>query len=230
MIAVVGISRNEVDICQQWLDHHTCEGIDWFYIADASDDGTREILEAHSRVTVFDDTDQYVQQAAWTNRLAAIAGGEGATWVLPVDLDEFVYAPSGATVAETLADCPHDTLCLTCWPHRDWDTRYEAQHRLPKVAFRYRPDAWIEVGNHSVTGPPGVYDVLAMRELQYRGYDHFVRKVKERTAVLSPQDLATGVGIHCTRLASLGDDELRIEWDAMCSAATVYDPIPSHTL
>jgi hypothetical protein len=230
MIAIVAICKDEVDIVERWLDHHFAEGVDWAYIADASTDGTREILEAHNRVTVLPDTDQYVQQAAWTNRLAVMAGDEGADWILPTDLDEFVYAPSGATVAEALADCPHGVLALTCWPHLDWDTRYEAPHRLPKVCYRYRPDAWVAVGNHSVTGPPGVYDVLAMRELQYRGYDHFVRKVRERSAVLSPQDRAVGVGSHCTRLDGWSDDQMRVEWESHIAAPTVYDPIPSHVL
>ena len=97
MIAIVGICKNEIDIIDLWLQHHIAEGVDHFYIADASNDGTREILEANNAVTVFVDDDQFVQQSRWTNHLASIAANDGAEWICPTDIDEFAYANSGDT-------------------------------------------------------------------------------------------------------------------------------------
>ena len=234
MIAVCGIVKNEIDIISLWLHHTFAEGIDHIYLADGcSTDGTREMLDQAAKesgqVTVLTDDDEYVHQADWTNRLAAMAAEEGATWICPTDVDEFLYAPSGATVAETLLDCLHNKLFLTCWPHVDWRTKFEQSQPLPKVAYRWSPDAKVTVGNHDVTLPGGEFGLLEMRELQFRGFDHFVTKVKARDAVVSPADKAIGVGWHCTRLANASLEELQTEWDQMMARPTVYDPIPTHT-
>ncbi len=230
MIAVVGICRDEADIADRWVRHTLAEGVDRIYIADASSDGTREILRSFDAVTVFEDADPHVQQAAWTNRLAAVAADDGAEWLIPTDLDEFIYAPTGETVADALKECPHDKLYLTCWPHLDWQTKFTEPHRLPKVAFRYQPGAQVTTGNHEVSIPGGEYGVLAMRELQYRGFEHFVQKTHARSAVLSPADRALGVGSHCTQYDGWDDERMMVEWNRLTILPTVNDPIPTHVL
>ena len=227
MIAIVGICKNEIDIIDLWLQHHIAEGVDHFYIADASNDSTREILEANNAVTVFVDDDQFVQQSRWTNHLASIAANDGAEWICPTDIDEFAYANSGDTIAMTLRECQFDKRYLRCWPHKNWQIKYEAPHQLPKVVYRYCASAQVTVGNHDVSLSGGEYNVLSMRELQYRSFEHFVNKTRARNDVVSPQDKSSGIGWHHTRREHMTDDEMRHEWEVMQSRPTVHDPVPS---
>ncbi len=226
-VAIVAICRNEADIADLWIRHHLAEEISHIYVADASTDGTKEIFRSFDEVTVLDDTNEFCLQAEWTNRLAAMAGDAGHEWICPADVDEFFYAVSGRTITEELSDCPHDVLCARSYQHLDWNTRLIAPQRLPKVVFRWSPERQLTMGNHSVVGPACVYDVLDLRELKYRGPNHFIRKTRERNATLEPGARARGEAAHHQYLANKSDEELRVEWEAMKQTPIVCDQIPS---
>jgi hypothetical protein len=106
MIFAVMMVRNERDILPVNLRYHLDQGIDHILVADnGSTDGTAEILEefaATNRVHVFARPGPF-HQADTTTELAREAFLRGATWVLPIDADEFWHVPGGR-LDDVLAD------------------------------------------------------------------------------------------------------------------------------
>ena len=97
-IFAVMMVRNEADILRVNLLHHLALGVDRFLIVDnGSCDGTDRILEELSRdkrIRWRRDPGPY-RQSEITTLLAREAFREGAGWVIPIDADEFWYAPGG---------------------------------------------------------------------------------------------------------------------------------------
>ena len=97
---IVGLMlvRNEADILRINLSHHLAAGVDEFLIVDnGSSDGSQLILEElakDGRVHCRRDDGDY-RQAEITTELAREAFAKGADWVIPIDADEFWYAPRG---------------------------------------------------------------------------------------------------------------------------------------
>jgi glycosyltransferase involved in cell wall biosynthesis len=96
---VFGISmvRNEVDIVRANILHHLSLGLDQLLIIDnGSSDGTELELQRlgreDPRVRWSRDDGPYLQGQI-TTELAHEARRSGADWVLPIDADEFWYAP-----------------------------------------------------------------------------------------------------------------------------------------
>lgn len=234
MIAGVSTVRNEVDIIGDTLRHLFLEGVDRIYIADGrSDDGTRERYKAvdhefPDRLVVFDDDKPYHYQPFWVDKLAGIAASDGAEWIVPFDADEFWYATDRRSLSEALHEVPAvSKLWVTMYQHHGWDYREILPKPLPKVAYRWEPEARISNGNHDVTVSGATLGgVLELREIQYRSFEHFCRKIIERNTTINPT-LGPDQGAHHKRLAGLPESELRSVWDAMQEVPTVYDPIPS---
>lgn len=92
------IVRNEADIVRTNLLYHIALGIDRFLVVDnGSEDGTGRILQELSqngRISWTRDAGPY-KQSEITTELALEAYLRGADWVVPVDADEFWYAPGG---------------------------------------------------------------------------------------------------------------------------------------
>lgn len=233
MIAVVSTTYQEADIVGLWVSHLLAEGVDLILVADKlGNDGTRDILEHWRQETGqlqwFDDTEESHRQAWWTDKLAFEAHEQGADWILPADVDEFPYATNGGTVADALNGYSGNKVYMHAWPHKDINNRFVDHHRMPKVAYRWSPDAHVTMGSHDVSLPSGDYDVLDLRELKYRSFEHFCNKVADRNATLEPAARARGDGAHHLWLENKSRKELEIEWRAMIAVPTIYDPIPSH--
>jgi len=94
----VMVVRNEADILAINVAHHFALGIDHFLIADnGSSDGTDRLLEKltdDGRVR-WTRADGPFVQSELASALAREAFLRGADWVVPVDADEFWYAPEG---------------------------------------------------------------------------------------------------------------------------------------
>lgn len=231
VLAAVCTSFNEADIIGATLTHLYEQGVANVYIADASTDGTRDVL-AQFPCKVFDDTEPVHRQPYWTARLAQLAFEDGATWVIPWDCDEFWVAP-GRTLAEAFDSVSADVgkLYAEMFHHYTWDMKEAKPKPFRKVAFRAQPNVTVANGNHEATVPgEAAYGLLEVRELQYRSEDHFVRKVRERNATLDPS-LPRGEGQHHMQFANLTDDEIREWWRAEhpfwgAAREPVYDPIP----
>ena len=221
--------RNEADIVGATLAHLYAEGVTDIYIADGmSTDGTRDVL-AGFPCKVYDDTEKYHRQPYWSTRLAQEAFEAGADWVLCVDADEFWYAPNGATIAETLELYGVvDLLHAPMFQHLNYDMREPNPKPLPKVAFRARDGVQVANGNHAAQHPHfrgAELGLLAIREIQFRGFEHFVRKIGERCATLDPS-LPAYEGTHMTQYRGWSKEQLEPEWEALVAKATVYAPIP----
>ncbi len=226
---------NEIDIVEMSLRHMLAEGVDHIYIADAqSTDGTRDVLDGLAKetgqLTIVTDTDPVFNQVHWMNLLAHMAAADGAEWLIPSDVDEFWYATNGGTVAEALLATEYPVVYARSFVHWDWDTRCANYKLLPKVAFKWNPNAEIVMGQHGVKGVGGgINDVLDIRELQYRSFEHFVHKVRAGLARIAPDVRARGDGDHYLRLENRTDEEMRVEWERMkVAGGMTHDPIPSN--
>lgn len=238
-MTVHGVStvRNEADIVDTVIRHTFAQGIDRIWVvAGKSTDTTTAILtgladEFPGRLTVYEDLDDYHYQPYWVTRLTLDALAAGADWVVPFDADEFwIAADVQMTVADALDGLPADVgvVRATMFQHHDMDIREVAPKPLTKVAFRPAAGVVVANGSHNVSGAAGriVDGVLEVREVQYRGFEHFCRKIIERNASLDPT-LPAGEGGHHKQLAGLSEAELRGVWDGMQARPTVVDPIPT---
>ena len=228
-IAAVAMVLNEADIIETSIRHLFAEGIDEMYLAVGEcDDNSWNIIESLDLpIHMYHDTDEVWHQAAWTNELIARAGTDGHEWIVPFDADEFVYATNSDSIADTLADCPHDNLLLHQWGHHSWGAREVTPRTQPKVAFRYSFGVTVSMGAHACSLPGGQWDVLDIREWQFLSFDHFCKKVRTRIATLDPVERARGNGWHMTRFDGKSDEEMRTEWEAIQAIPTIADPIPS---
>lgn len=226
-VAAVATTFNEADIIGATLTHLYSEGVANVYIADASTDGTRDILSGFP-CRVYIDSEDYHRQPYWIALLAQKAYEDGADWVIPFDADEFVYSPSGASIAEALATVDESIgkLTMQMFQHLDFNYREPQPKPLRKVAFRATSEVRIANGNHDATISGGTLDgVLAIREIQYRGFEHFCRKIVERNATIDPA-LPYSEGTHHKQYAGWTKEQLEPVWADMVARATVLDPIP----
>lgn len=114
VICGVAIVRNEVDIIATNVLYHLALGLDRFIIADnGSTDGTDRVLE---RLAARDPRVQWLPahgpfiQAEIVNRLARAAFAEGATWIVPIDADEFWYLTGAENLHDILDSTPARAL------------------------------------------------------------------------------------------------------------------------
>ncbi|HVT45797.1 MAG TPA: glycosyltransferase [Thermoanaerobaculia bacterium] len=88
--------RNEADILRINLLHHRAIGIDRFLILDnGSTDGTPDILRDLEEYVAWSSDPGAYRQSELTTELAREAVRQGADWIIPIDADEFWYAPAG---------------------------------------------------------------------------------------------------------------------------------------
>ncbi|HZL17747.1 MAG TPA: glycosyltransferase family 2 protein [Polyangia bacterium] len=230
--------KNEVDIIGPCIRNLLDQGVDSIIIADASTDGTRDILASFPEVYILDARGPWHDQERWMNQAAQMIGDAGHRWVVPFDADELWggvgLRGAGDAWSLTLADfllCQAADVGIveaTLWHHRDWEHKYVPAERLPKVAFRWVEGATLAVGNHSVRLPGDWRTVsgLEIRHWQYRSLEHFRRKIRGNTASLQQWEIDRGDGIHLTQYAHLTDDELEAVYRDITAQPVVFDPIP----
>lgn len=251
-VAGVAMVRDEADIIEGTLRHMAGE-VDFLIVADnASTDGSRDILAdlaAHLPLCVLDDPEPGYYQSDKMSRLAALAGEQGAEWIVPFDADELwvaddristILRATHATVATarlfnhfaTAADPdgpdPFDTIR---WRQPD-------PAPLAKVAFRWEPGAVIHQGNHGVTLPHGEQpaDLLEVRHFPYRSAEQFVRKARNGAAAYRATDLPISEGAHWRQYGDLldrfGEDALHDVYRqhfwflSPVDSGLIHDPAP----
>jgi hypothetical protein len=232
-VVAVTTLLNEEDIIEHSFRHMLAEGIDEIYVAHGpSTDSTLEKIdpERWSRpIIVVDDPSPYHYQPKWISELSRMAGEAGAEWIIPFDADEFWYSLSGDSVASELRSLPSQVrrVAATQMRHLTWGQRFTELGTLPKIAFRYEPKVWVANGNHECTvrGETAA-NVIAIREICYRGLDHFMRKTRERNATIDPA-LPTGEGAHQRQYNGMSDTQLRAAWKQYRAQPHTYDPVPS---
>ncbi len=224
-ITVVSLSLNEADVATKWAQHYWAQGVDRIVVADGmSKDGTADLLRAEG-VEVIEDHEPFCYQGKLVSTIAASVG-EG--WIIPADLDEWWVASDHLSLEHCLNSQPEDVgkVWALMFNHTDWEHRWPEPRHLPKVAFRWSPDAQVAMGAHSVECVPGNdrSGLLQVREIQYRSREHFRRKVRDRLATLDP-GLKPGDAAHYKMLDGLTDKQLDAEWDELQKHPTIFDPI-----
>jgi len=166
--------RDEEDIVRENLDFHLSQGVDRVIVTDnGSEDGTVEILREYEERgvvrLVLEPADDY-SQGRWVTRMARLAAGEGADWVINNDADEFWWPRSG-TLRSTFEGLGPDVGILVAhranfaprpedgrpfWERMTLRER-ESLNPLgkplpPKVAHRADPAVTVVQGNHRIDG------------------------------------------------------------------------------
>mgnify|MGYP003153044099 FL=1 len=101
-LSVVAVLKDEALNLREWLDFHIGVGVDHFYLYDnGSTDGTKIICESYDNVTYSYNTMDMCQLACYQNALTAYR--DQSKWMAFIDLDEFLFSPSGDLKA-TLKD------------------------------------------------------------------------------------------------------------------------------
>lgn len=222
MTAVVGISmvRDEADVIAGTLAHMAGE-VDALYVADnRSIDGTRDLLAKAAvdlpvPVTVLDDLDPAYYQADKMTALAnrAAAEHDNDLWIVPFDADELWYCPHGP-IRDVLAGLRVNICQAALYNHfrtsidvddpdpfRSMVWRTAAPAELGKVAFRWRPGARIEQGNHNVFLPDDLLEgvrsaALELRHFPYRSGPQFLTKAANGAEAYALTDLPAEMGAH----------------------------------
>lgn len=239
--------KDEIDVAVHTIRHMASEQLDGIIVADnLSDDGTLEALRgleselasaypSLAYEVIIDPVRAYLQSQKMT-ALAARAAEKGATWIVPFDADELWYAerPVGE-VLRGLGDHCHVALAelrnyFPCKsdipgaiPFQRITHRLPYPGVLPKVAFRWQPDAVIEQGNHGVALPGvdllGGGQQLLLRIAHYpaRAFEQFVSKVRNGAAAYALTDLPPETGAHWRQYGDMlrqgGEEGLRIVYD-----------------
>lgn len=245
MIAAISMMKDEEDVVRWVVEHLLAEGVGEIIVADnLSTDGTREILESFGDpVHVVDDPEPGYYQAEKMTRLAHRMGERGAEWILPFDADEIWVADEG-TLADYLTSSRSAILSATGWDHvvtgqdeqsdnpflrSPWRRAYP--QKLPKVAFRYHPNAQLHMGNHDVIRPGPRTNGLSLRQVQYRSVDQLKRKLRNGAAAYAAGDIHEMHGTHWREWDGRPDEDFEDYWDRLrAEEGLVYDPIPCRSL
>lgn len=252
MVIAITLVRDEADIVGRTAAHMLTQVDHVIALDNGSIDGTREILERVG-VEVHDDPEPGHFQSRKLSRLAEIARGRGADFVVPFDADELWYArrgrlanvlerlPAEALIAEALL---YDHVSTSDDPDDPDPTRRMGWRRaeplpLRKVACRTAPGLLIREGNHAASYPDVRYpltvtDELVVRHFPVRSPEQWVRKARNGAAALAATDLPADVGSHWRGWGNVIDnhgeqrlaDAFHQEWfsDDPQSDDLVHDP------
>lgn len=231
MIAATLCVRGDADIVQDTVRNMLEQGVDKVYAYTSGAEAFGAIADLNSpHVWAVRDTDDQFHQTKRMDRLAEIAGANGAEWVIPFDADEFWGTLGGNNIATTLHRLPRSVgkAYATLWHHQTWDDKVVPAERLPKVAYRWHPDAHIHPGGHDVDMPAGLdsVNVFAIRHFQYRSEVQFRARVADAIQRTPPESKAQGDGTHLTQYDGATDEQMAAAWRALCARPTVRDPIP----
>ena len=172
LVAITSV-KNESDMIEAFV-RHTATVCDAHLILDhQSTDNTRSILHELEReglaLRVIADSDPTSDQSARLTRLMRLAvAEEGADWVIPLDADEFIDAPTeGLRQALAVTEEPVHVLWRSYVPSADDDlddlnpvTRI--RHRLVAEGFPWKKvlvpravarDAQLGPGSHDIAEP-----------------------------------------------------------------------------
>jgi hypothetical protein len=187
----VSVTRtgNENDIIEAFVRHHAKLFDLLLIVDDDSTDGTGEILAALQEeglpLVLFKASEVGWQEADLVTELARVAfRNHGATWVAPLDADEFLELPAGAALANMLPKRSMLAAQLR-WSNFVWSRKLDERLRNPVQRLRTRmpprtdsyklivpldavmgdPDAMLLPGNHGVRAHGRNVDLFYRPEL-----------------------------------------------------------------
>lgn len=224
----VAMVRNEADIIADTVAHLFRQGVDGVLVADnGSTDATLEVLHdlaGRYPLYVGTDSEPAYYQAQKMTLLARLAAECGADWIVPFDADEWWFGAAGERLVDTLRRSETGVaaaLLFNCYPPvaeaggPEW--RFDPlSARLTKVAFRWRPLAALQHGNHAVFHPDQSHEILNILHFPWRRFEQFQDKVRHGMAALEGVGKRTdGAGDHWQVLGRLSDEELRSAWESL---------------
>jgi hypothetical protein len=127
-LAVCAIYRNEADYLREWIEFHRLVGAERFFLYDnSSEDHHQEVLApyvADGTVVLKHWPQVPGQLGAYDDCIAEQR--EAARWIAFIDLDEFLFSPTGRPVSEVIVDFER-------WPGvgANWATFGKSGHRTP---------------------------------------------------------------------------------------------------
>lgn len=236
-IWAVTMAKDEGDIIADSLLHMVEEDVDGIIVADnmSTDNTLSEIIRIANMVRhrcqiviINDEEIGYYQSRKMTN-LARLAAEKGADWIIPFDVDELWYASDRLSdfIKKNSEYC--NVLGATIWNHfgtsvdgkdgnvfQRMNWKLNEKGALPKVAFKWHPDAVIHQGNHSVSRPKIVQkNWLEIRHFPYRSWEHFKRKAINGYAAYKASNLPEIMGSHWRNYGRMleehGDEIVRKE-------------------
>jgi hypothetical protein len=108
-LSICAIYQNEASYLREWLEFHRLVGVERFYLYDhESTDDNRELLApyvADGTVVNHDWPVDPGQVEAYDHCIAEY--GESSRWIAFIDLDEFLFSPTGAPVPDVLPPFEH---------------------------------------------------------------------------------------------------------------------------
>jgi hypothetical protein len=204
-LVAISTVKNEIDIIEPFV-RHTLAFVDHLVIADnGSTDGTLDVLRALEReglpLTVSEDPSagKYLSQRMTRLMHEQAITCHGADWVLPVDADEFLLVPEGASLIPESASS-EATIALP-WRTYVPDPSDDPAKLNPVLRLRHRlvqegwpwvkvlvprklaacPDAVLTQGNHLLTiggrPCPAVAGKACLAHFPIRGPGQYLAKV-----------------------------------------------------
>ena len=169
-IWAISMMRDEADVAFDVVSHLFSEGVDGVLVANnlSVDDTGGELVRAGAEVVM--DTERGYYQSQKMTHLANKAAHEfGATWIVPFDADEIWYRGTDQRLADYLNETDVDVVFADMLCHYEteddaldetspfrrmtWRTKNLNDASIPKVCFRWRDGAEMEMGNHGVKLP-----------------------------------------------------------------------------
>lgn len=233
----IAMVRNEADIIEAFVEHIFAQDCDRLLIVDnESTDNTLHTLRRLASdypIIVGTDTEKRYFQAHKMTRLASLAYRAGAGWVVPMDADEFWFAPHG-TLGSYLRSTSDDVLRsflynafptptqpVVSGPTQRLRINKGPDPTLSKQCARTFPGLWIEMGNHGIRRPGRLADGLSILHLPWRSYDQYRRKVRDGAAALQGTNTSSAMGNHWTNQGELSDLALTNRWQRLLEGHTV---------
>lgn len=235
--------RDEEDIVAANVEYHLARGVDLVIATDnGSVDATPDILSRYERRGLLrllhERRDDYAQ-AEWVTRMARLAAGEGADWVINCDADEFWWPLDAPDLKTVLAAVPDDVAVVSAerrnFPPRPDDGRpfyermtvHDTDSRNPrgrplraKVAHRSHPEVEVGMGNHRASVPGGgrvlESDEIEIFHFPMRTYSQFENKIVKGGRALnrSTESARSGGGTWRELYTRWERGELRQHYDA----------------
>jgi hypothetical protein len=203
-ITVISWVRNECDIIEAFVRHHSRIAKRLIVIDNGSTDNTLRLLEElHGEGLPLEIRSDPAPVHRQSRALSGLLGeaARDAAWVLPLDADEFLL-PAGA-IADVLAAAPQDEVLLLPWRtyvptpaddatesnplrrithRRDREGRTFPKSLIPAAIARL-PQASLALGNHHVLRPDGdpfperLSDALYLAHFPVRSSDQLRGKI-----------------------------------------------------
>ena len=116
-LSIVAIYRDEAVYLQEWVEFHRIVGVDRFFLYDNfSVDDHRDVLAPYIEegVVVLHDWPVFPGQIPAYDDALRRHGGE-SRWIAFIDLDEFLFSPTGKPLPEILRDYEEHPAVLANW-------------------------------------------------------------------------------------------------------------------